>query len=283
MSNINIKILKNNQLDTQLLEDGYVVVPFLSSENINHLISFFKKNHPTEIEGFYATAHSSNIDFRKQMNQEIKSVFEDSIEKYFNECQALGGSFVVKSNKNSDLLQPHQDWNIVDENEYRSFNIWVPLVDLSEENGAIMVLPKSHRWFKNYRGPNIPNYLSDKQDEILNKMKTLNMKAGEALIYDHRLFHSSHPNISNDYRIATVFGIIPKVASMKYYFGRNENVEIYESSVDFFMEGNIQQGPEILKKIGEVDNSKIIFREKTLYDNAFKKSFWDKLKTFVLK
>jgi hypothetical protein len=84
-------------------------------------------------------------------------------------------------------------------------------------------------------------------------MQTLNMKAGEALIYDHRLFHASYPNKTDDLRVATVFGIIPQDAQMYYYFGDGDAVNVYESSVDFFMEGNIQKGPEVLKKVNTIN------------------------------
>ena len=280
MSESENKILRNEDLDNDLLHEGYVVTSFLSPEQITHLKKFFESHHPQKLEGFYASAHTADTDFRKKMNDEIKSVFSAPIERTFINCTPLGGSFVVKANKNSDILQPHQDWNIVDEENYRSFNIWVPLVDLTEENGAIMVLPKSHRWLKNFRGPNIPDQFDDKKEQLLKKMRTLKMKAGEALIYDHRLFHSSHANTSNQLRIAAVFGIIPKAAEMFYYFGKEDKVEVYKSSVDFFMEGNIQKGPEILEKVKEVNNKEIVFNNKQLHDEAFSLSFMDKIRSF---
>lgn len=266
-----LTILSNTNLDKKLLEEGYVVVPFLEKEQVTALKSFFFENHPNEIPGFYATAHVADIAFRKKMNEKIKSVFAQAIEKYFVNCTPLGGSFVVKSKAQEERLHPHQDWNIVDETLYRSFNIWVPLVDLSEENGAIRVLPKSHLWGLNYRGPNIPESNPDKIESIWNDMQTLFMKAGEALIYDHRLYHASYPNQTDELRLATVFGIKPTEAEMFYYFGESDNIGVYKSSVDFFMEGNIQQGPEVLERVGEINNTKPETEHKE------KKGFWNKI------
>ncbi len=243
------QILADKQLDEQLLKDGYVVVPFLDEKRVKELFEFFYAHHANEIPGFYATAHSIDIPFRKKMNEQIKTVFEEPIKTFFNNCKPLGGSYVVKSKSQEERLHPHQDWNIVNENEFRSFNIWVPLVDLNEENGAIRVVPGSHLWVNNFRGPNIPDYFSNYNETIWQHMQTLNMNAGEALIYDHRLFHSSFANKTDNLRIATVFGIIPDEAQMFYYFGKGEAVDVYESNVNFFMEGNIQKGPDVLKKI----------------------------------
>lgn len=243
------QILTNKQLDEQLLKDGYVVVPFLDEMRVKELFDFFYDNHASEIPGFYATAHSTDIPFRKKMNEQIKAVFEQPIKNYFNNSIPLGGSYVVKSKSQEERLHPHQDWNIVDESKFRSFNIWVPLVNLNEENGAIRVVPESHLWVSNFRGPNIPDYFGEYNEVIWNRMTTLNMKAGEALIYDHRLFHASFANKTDELRIATVFGIIPSGAQMLYYYGNNHSVDVYESNVNFFMEGNIQKGPEVLRKI----------------------------------
>ncbi len=247
------QILVDKQLDEQLLKDGYVVVPFLDEIRVKELFDFFYDNHASEIPGFYATAHSVDIPFRKKMNEQIKAVFEQPIKTFFHNCKPLGGSYVVKSKSQEERLHPHQDWNIVDESKFRSFNIWVPLVNLNEENGAIRVVPGSHLWVNNFRGPNIPDYFGDYNEVIWNRMKTLNMKAGEALIYDHRLFHASYANKTDNLRIATVFGIIPDEAQMFYYYGNGENVDVYESNVNFFMEGNIQKGPEILNKVQTIN------------------------------
>ena len=92
-----LAILKNNTLDKQLAQEGYVIVPFLSTQEVKELKNFFYDNHSDDIPGFYATAHHPDIAFRKKMNDTIKRVFQSSIEKHFTGCEALGGSFVVKT------------------------------------------------------------------------------------------------------------------------------------------------------------------------------------------
>lgn len=246
-------VLADKQLDDLLLKDGYVVVPFLEEKYIKELLDFFYKNHPNEIPGFYATAHSNDISFRKKMNEQIKSVFENPISHFFNSCKALGGSYVVKSKSQEERLHPHQDWSIVDETNFRSFNIWVPLIDLNQENGAIRVAAGSHLWVDNFRGPSITDHFGNDNETIWHNMQTLNMKAGEALIYDHRLFHASYANKTDQLRVATVFGIIPQEAQMFYYFGNGDAIDVYESDVDFFMEGNIQKGYEVLNKFRTIN------------------------------
>lgn len=249
----NAPILKNRNLDTQLLAEGYVVVPFLNDEEIKALTDFYYTHHSSVQEGMYATAHVPNIDFRMKMNDYIKQVFKRAIDEYFMNSNPLGGSFIAKGKGERGTLQPHQDWNIVDEERHRSFNIWVPLVDLQEQNGAIKILPKSHRWLKSYRSANINSAFSEVNDVLWNELTPLFMKKGEALIYDHRLLHASGENHTDEIRLAAVYGIIPQDAAMKYYHQKDDHtVEVYASNPDFFLYGNIFEGPKGLQKEGEL-------------------------------
>jgi len=244
------QILKDEALDKQLLEQGYVVVPFLDTNEVATLVNFYYENHSRRQEGMYATAHVPDIDFRIKMNEIIKKVFNRAIEQYFVNYTALGGSFIAKGKGSLGKLHPHQDWNIVDEELYRSFNIWVPLVNLHQNNGAIQILPYSHTWLTTYRSANITGAYSHVNDLLLDKMIALFMNKGEALIYDHRLLHASGQNTTDEIRLAAVYGIIPDKSSMRYYHQADEKtVEVFESNPEFFLYGNIFEGPKGLKSL----------------------------------
>src|ERR1700722_8745842 len=152
-----VRILNNDTPDRFLEEEGYVVVPFLNQAETEALKNVYFDAHPVAKEGLYATAHSGSFDFKKKMNDEILKNFTRAIGEIFFECRPLGGSYIVKYKGEKGVLFPHQDWNIVDEDHFRSFNIWVPLIDTNEQNGAISVLPKSHKLVKSFRAVNIPD------------------------------------------------------------------------------------------------------------------------------
>src|ERR1043165_4564815 len=256
MHNPDTPVLRDAALDEKLLKEGYVVVPFLNTDEVTDLVNYFYQNNPQPIEGMFATAHVPDVDFRIRMNEHIRQVFARAIESFFINCRPLGGSYVVKGKGAKGTLYPHQDWNIVDEKKYRSFNIWVPLVDLSENNGAIKILPKSHAWLESYRSANISSAYEKVYEQLWQQMITLNMSKGEALIYDHRLLHASGENKSEQLRLATVYGIIPAGAQMYYYHKADENtVEVFESNPDFFLYQNIFEGPIGLKKVDSFSHS----------------------------
>jgi hypothetical protein len=246
------KILKNDEKDNLLEQEGYVVIPFLNKEQVQVLIDVYNETHPVAPEGLYATAHSGDKAFKQMMNDKILEAFSPAIRDAFIDCRPLGGSYIVKYKGEKGVLFPHQDWNITDEDLHRSFNIWVPLVDTNEQNGALAVLPRSHKLIKSYRGVNIPDPFYKINDYTRKYHTTVPMKAGEALIYDHRLLHASGINATDAARLAVVFGIIPEKAAMRYYYMNEGKVEEFESSVDFFFDHDILKGPQGLRKIKEI-------------------------------
>jgi hypothetical protein len=239
---------KDNALNNEIAQKGFVVVPFLNEAELEILKNAFHAIPTHEISQFYASAHQPDTDFRKKMSELIKEKFSRSLNEYMIDMDLLGGSFIAKAPQYHHVLQPHQDWNIVDESIFRSFNVWIPLVGLNEENGAIMVMPGSHKWIDSYRHSSIPCAFSEVHHLLLENMQTLYLKAGEALIYDHALIHASHENRSNEIRVACASGIKPKEVEMLFFWNNNGTIEEYESNADFFMTENVFAGPGNLLK-----------------------------------
>jgi len=277
-------ILSDPLLEKRLLDQGYVVIPFLSKEEISDLKTFYYQFNSDKLVGMSATAHLPDLEMRMHMNDKIKEVFRRAIEETFVNANALGGSFIAKGKGNTGTLSPHQDWNIVDEDQFRSFNIWVPLVDLNADNGAICVMPKSHLWAKSFRSVNIRSAYNDVEPQLWQKMKRLDMKAGEALFYDHRLIHASGENKTDEIRLAAVFGIIPDDADMFYYHKKDEKtIEVYESNKEFFLYENIFEGPRKLKKLREIPYVFPLFTSDQLdqLESGAKGGFLSRLKSFL--
>ena len=244
--------LKDAELDKQLNQEGFVVIPFLSESEVEELKQVYFASHSEEQVPFYATAHHQDSDFRRKMSESISAVLKPHAAEVFVDCDLLGASFIVKAPKAESSLQPHQDWNIVDETEFRSFNVWIPLVDLTEENGAIEVLPKSHNWLRGYRHSSIYCAYRNVHDLVWENMQPLYLKAGEALIYDHALLHASKANNSDENRIAVASGVMPSDAAMYFYWNNHGSVEQYESNTEFFMTENIFSEPMNLRKVANV-------------------------------
>jgi hypothetical protein len=243
--------LKDSDLEKFLIKNGYVIIPsFLNSDEINFLVNLYERNISDKFEGIYATAHEKNLELRKLIFDEIDAAFDQPIKSTFNQITPLGGSFVVKYPGEKSHLEAHQDWSHVDEDKYRSFNLWVPLTDLNQDNGAIMVMPKSHLWLKKtFRHVSIPSAYNKVKNLIWDNMIVLdNMKKGDALFYDHRLLHGSFQNNTKKPRLAIAFGTIEKGAQLKIYWNENGKIEEYDNTAENVKNHNINIKPEAINK-----------------------------------
>ena len=77
--------LNDTKLGQQLAEEGFVVIPFLSEEEVSLLKKAFEEAHPEQPAPFYATAHHQDSEFRKKMSAVISKVIEPFCQDVFNE------------------------------------------------------------------------------------------------------------------------------------------------------------------------------------------------------
>ena len=147
------------------------------------------------------------------------------------------------------LLNPHQDWSIVDERVHRSYNAWVPLVDTDPSNGGLHVWPGSHRLVPDVRGPNLPGALAPLSESLWPRLEALVVEEGHAVIYDHGLLHGSPVNGSSAVRLTVVAGIVPREAPLRFYHRRGDELEVYQADVAFYLEGNPVEGPGDLTRL----------------------------------
>jgi len=92
---------------------------------------------------------------------------------------------------------PHQDWRSM-QGSLNAIVIWVPLVDISQELGALQIIPRSHlcglleshedEWYRRVEG------LSDEQ------YQSIEAKAGDALFFSAFLVHRAGNNVTDSIR-----------------------------------------------------------------------------------
>ena len=246
MNSVNFHEAENSR---RLTNDGFATFDLLRDHDIEALTAIFNEHHSSNPEGFYATTHLDDKEKRKALSDQAMSILSCRIESHFENIELLGGAFISKAPGQKGVLPLHQDWNLVDEKKARSYNLWIPLVDVNEENGAMRMLVGSHTKQETFRGPNVPPVLYPISNEVDKHMVSLNMKKGEAVLYDHALWHSSPENRTDQLRLAFVLGVVPKDAELKYYQQNGDTVEEYASHPNFFFENDRDSGPKGLELI----------------------------------
>lgn len=244
-------LFKNEKLQQQFNLNGYVVVPFLNEVQVKELRDFFFQTHPQIPGGFYSSSFNTDDAHKESVNTKIENVLSEQVTAHFNSIKKLGSCFLNKQPSAQSEMPIHQDWTVVDEPNFDSITIWIPLQDVNEVNGAIQVIDGSHRFSSALRSPSLEDPFKNIQQELRADLKLLPMKAGEAFIFSQALLHASPPNMSNEPRIAVTYGLIDAEAQLMFYHKNEEGkVEQYFVEENFFQQYNTQIGKR--PKFGEL-------------------------------
>ncbi len=254
------KVFKDAGLQDQLNRDGFVVLDFLNEEEINALLELYSGKHPEGVKGFYTSTFATDTAYRKEVDAAIRLQMQRNLEHYFADYKVHCGSFIVKGADEKSVLKMHQDMTLVDESVFTGINIWIPLIDLTTENGAIEVLPRSHRLFKTYRGASLPDIYDGIETSVHKVMTPLYLKKGQAVIFDQSIIHYSPANRSGKVRPVINTFITHKDAGIRicYWDKTTPNeIELFDQDPDFMVNfqnfgHDIFSRPKIGRSIGLV-------------------------------
>ena len=250
-------IFRDKKCEALFRSQGYFTEKLLSEEDIVSLLETFKSLNPGIEKQFYSTIDSKDLDYRRKVDEKIGTKIEAKVTSWFINYSALIFNFIVKEPGGDSEVFLHVDDTHVDESKFQSVNIWCPLVDTTMENGALFVLPGSHKLPYPIRGLGIPYPYSEFHEWIKPKMKMLPLKAGEAVFYNNKLMHRSEPNKSTISRPAIIMGMLPNEADKIIHFRTTEmpedKVEVFELSKEFYLNFDRNKRPEGFKSLGIVD------------------------------
>jgi 4-hydroxybenzoate polyprenyltransferase len=231
----------------QLETEGYVVLEeFLTSDELEDLREF-EQNHlfPKDIAagGFNITAVTSDLCYRKKISDTFKIMIAPKLSKILPAYRAIFCPwFRKKANSGNNVFELHQGPYFTDESRYLSLGIWCPLTDVDADNGCLYVVKGSHRLNLQKR----PYYTftclpyGAKELSCLNEnyITLIPLKAGQAILFDRKLFHGSTSNVSSTDRVAaTCLALIPGSAPLYFCYRESKEAketEIYEVPDDFY-------------------------------------------------
>lgn len=246
----NLLLTDNIFLDTKLNANfnkfGYVKINLLDSFDVNSLLRFYFENPNNFNQGFHSTHFSKNRDYKRMVQEKILSTFVAPTKNYLTNYELNFGNFMVKESGERSMMPLHADWTYVDENKSVSLGIWCPLTDTNEKNGMLGVVPFSHNFEHNFRGPKIPSPFHDFNQYIIdNYGELIPVKAGEAIIYNHKTLHFSPENNSKETRVAINIVATPKEAPILHYANINDEIRKYKvKNNDFFVEYDHFETPD---------------------------------------
>jgi len=264
-------VIRDPEIRNPIETDGYKVVKLMDQPLIEQLTRIYEKHHggTPDKGGMFYSLYSQDIAYREQVNDEILKALTPLFDDLFENYKTVIGSFIIKHHGPKSEFYLHQDSTGLNEWKYSPLSFWMPLQDTTIDNGCMWVLPKSHGWFSPYRGISFPSMFQNHQDMLRPYMKPIEMKLGEALLFDNRIVHMSGANNSEHPRVIAMAGIFPKEATLISCYRDVENngpLEIYGQDEDFLLKNlnfyiDCTARPKLGVKVGECPDVKYEYSE----------------------
>ena len=211
-------LIKDKDYEKPLKELGFCTFPLLAQEDVAKLQAIYDHYFgEVKIHGMYANHNANPFELNKSISESIKQIVYPSLEKHFAGFKFFISHFVVKEANTESEFSLHQDWNILDESKYTSYQLWIPLEVSSQANGGMFVLPGSQDFYRNYRSGSygIPVVTSD--DVIGPYITHVVLPPGNTLVFNNSTFHGSFPNKSGRNRISVIVNIYQEDAPLYFH------------------------------------------------------------------
>ena len=193
-------------------------------------------------ESWFPTIMLPDEDVRRFVASSLRSIIAPALSGVLDEreLEVLELHFSVKPPTATSELGPHQDFSVVDERRTTSLYLWIALEDMDERNGALHVVPGSHRFANSVRSQHVPATFDQVLDEVHDASVRLDCPAGELVLMVSGVIHHSPPNRTERVRLAAHGIVVPVGAPMVFYFADDatpsDRVECYELDLDAYVE-----------------------------------------------
>lgn len=258
-------IFKDIDLQKQFEQNGYVILPFLNTEEVERLKDIYtEKFSNKQVTGLYPSHSRNDYDLTIEVSNQIIDIFKHRANEILYNYKIFFGHFMVKSNVDSQEFELHQDWSIVEESKYNVAQMWCPLVDTSKENGGMFLIPGSHHFFSNFRSGSLFRFHIKLSERTQTYIVPLKIKAGDILLYHNRLIHGSFPNQSNQPRLVAM-GNATEIEAEYIYYQKSTKApnlldtyrldrEVFLKNLNVFEKGGVPAEFELLNTISYNDN-----------------------------
>jgi len=233
-----LRVLRDPQLDRQLRMEGYATRALVPGSVASDLLLDHRRLRSRAGTGFEADLTNPDTSYRREVDRLLSLQLEAHVTDVFVDHEPFLWNFLCKWPKTTEELYLHRDWMFVDERTgARSFTVWLALQDVTGANGRLRVLPRSHRLRRSdLAGPGLTPPWMAHEDVIRPRLRTLNIRAGHAVIMDNALVHCSEGNLTELPRVAVGCAVRRRLEPL-VHFRRQDDRSAARFDVDrsFFM------------------------------------------------
>ncbi|MCO5233287.1 MAG: phytanoyl-CoA dioxygenase family protein [Chitinophagales bacterium] len=215
----------DKDLDSKLKEQGYIKFDFLKKEKIDEILKVYSMWKITDENTYNDTEKVETLtgnDFDALYNI-LNKIVSPSLSRHCPELRTLFVEFLVKKPGKSNI-PGHQDWLFTDREslDTPSLSLFIALGDIRFENGALGLVPCSHK-MKDLTpppspAPYAPIPLLEHEQLVFEYMTFEEMKAGQAIVFFNNIIHGSYDNISDSDRPLLRFALYHKDSDLYHYY-----------------------------------------------------------------
>lgn len=237
-------ILKDQNLQAKIDDDGYAVIDLLGPEEVSQLLEAADDlMKDWDRSGIFTSIDAVEREGNYWFDGVFAALLARKMKALTSACYLNGVSFLVKGTGGDTEFPIHQDFSDVDETRFMTYGLWLPLVDTDGADGGLCVIPQSHRKIPfTIRSTSHPSlYLGVEHERAAKLLRPLRVKAGQACIFAHNLFHGSRRNGSGQVRPIIHAGIYPYEARQVHYYVEDQTVEEIAINREFYYTGKGSQ------------------------------------------
>lgn len=246
----------SESIKDDFIQNGYAIVDLLRDEDIDYCLECFKETeellHLNAETKRYNSLEIHDYQYRRKVYELLSPYLQDKIEKYVKQYQILGINFAIKKSLGNEF-EPHIDDSHTDIDRV-GINIWIPLSDVTQENGSLYLFKGTQNIHIPMRGIGLPFPYLKFNDLIKKNARPLTLKKGQAIIFNDKILHGSGRNLTPEQRNAIIVGMIPKDAQPKVYVRYEElghgKAELFDAPSEFFFKFNFHKRPEDFHSYG---------------------------------
>lgn len=217
--------------------DGYDTVGVLSTSLVDELLELFESLPLPEEHPFHASSAHGSRECARRIDLQLKARLTRPVERVLppgGPVLPFLAAMISKGARSGATVEFHQDWTYTDERHHQATLVWIPLVDVGERQGALRVVPGSHRWSDGIRpsGQGAPGPVQQAQLEAASVR--LDLQAGEAVVYHPALLHGSSANVIDHARPAVAIAFAPEGAPLVHFHRDGERMDGYVIDESFF-------------------------------------------------
>lgn len=176
------------------------------------------------------------------------------------------GGYVVAKPASSARLDMHQHQPVTRDIYETVVHCWLTLDDSGRDRGGLRIVPGSHAITRHVQSFDSPPYFAAFADRLeRDHARTLELRAGQAVIFERSLLHGSEPNRGSHPLLRILGTAIPQESRLcvlaEHSSGRFEAFEVGEAMIDADLYCIARENRAGLRSAGRIANQNLALGE----------------------